>query len=310
MSIGLDGMKVDLHVHSRHSGPVTLPLLGRIARECYAEPVEVYCEALRRGMDAVTLTDHDSIEGGLALARFPRTFLSEEVTCALPGGREVHLGVYDLDEAQHAALTARRRDTEALLAYLAEEKLAVALNHPFAALTGRRRMEDLHLAFGAVTHVETRNGALPASSNAWAGAAAGALGRAEVGGSDAHTLGAVARAWTQVPGARSLEEFLEGLKAGRTLARGGAGSYRRLTAAVADLAASACADNLASIGTPGGAGRALATILAMGALPFLPLATAAVYVDEALFARRYGRPFVDGIESRDVAAYPPLGDAA
>ena len=310
MSDGLFGMKVDLHVHSRHSGPVTLPLLGRIALECYAEPAEVYCEALRRGMDAVTLTDHDSIEGGLALARFPRTFLSEEVTCGLPDGREVHLGVYGLGEAQHAAIAARRRDAEALFAYLAEQKLPVALNHPFAALTGRRRMADLHLAFRAVTHVETRNGALPASSNAWAAQAAGTLGKAAVGGSDAHTLGAVGRAWTQVPGSRSLDQFLEGLRAGRTLARGDAGSYQRLTAAVADLAASACAENLGSIAAAGATGRALATLFAMGALPFLPLATLAVYADEALFARRYGRAFVHGIGGRIVTAYPPLGDAA
>ena len=41
----------------------------------------------RRGMDLVTLTDHDTIAGALEIAPLPGTFLSEEVSCLLPGGR-------------------------------------------------------------------------------------------------------------------------------------------------------------------------------------------------------------------------------
>ena len=68
-------------------GPADLPRLGRFAHESYSEPRAVYEAARRRGMDLVTLTDHDTIEGGLEIADLPGTFLSEEVTCALPGGR-------------------------------------------------------------------------------------------------------------------------------------------------------------------------------------------------------------------------------
>src|SRR6185503_12063049 len=71
-------LRCDLHVHSRHSGPATLPLLGRLADECYSEPEQVYEQARRRGMDLVTLTDHDTIEGALRLAGRPDTFVSEE----------------------------------------------------------------------------------------------------------------------------------------------------------------------------------------------------------------------------------------
>ena len=31
-------MRCDLHVHSRHSGAATLPVLRHVARECYSEP--------------------------------------------------------------------------------------------------------------------------------------------------------------------------------------------------------------------------------------------------------------------------------
>ena len=64
-------MRCDLHVHSRHSGAVDLPLLRHVGYECYSEPRAVYDRARRRGMDLVTLTDHDSIDGALELLSLP-----------------------------------------------------------------------------------------------------------------------------------------------------------------------------------------------------------------------------------------------
>ena len=282
------GLRADLHVHSRHSGRTSLPLFGRVAQECYAEPREVYDAARRNGMDLVTLTDHDSIEGGLALAGLPGTFLGEEVTCVLPGDRELHLGVLDLSEAQHAVIAGRRRDAEALFAYLAEQRLPVIANHPFAALTGRRELADIHRLLGQATHVEVLNGAMPASSNAWARRAAFLTGLPTVGGSDAHTLAGVASACTIVPGAATREDFLDGLREGRTIPAGRSGSYARLTLAIADLVASACG---AALEGGRGAGATAATAIAFLAAPLLPLVTAAVFAEEILFARRHGTAF-------------------
>jgi predicted metal-dependent phosphoesterase TrpH len=296
------GMRADLHVHSRHSGRTSLPLLGRVAQECYAEPRAVYDEAIRRGMDLVTLTDHDSIEGALDIAALPGTFMGEEVTCALPGGRELHLGVFDFHERQHHEIQGRRHDAEALFAYLAEQRLPVVVNHLFSALTGRRVVADLHLALRNATHVETLNGALPASSNAWARRAALAPARAMVGGSDAHTLHGVARAWTIVPGAGTREDFLEGFREGRTIPEGRSGTYARLTRAIADLVASSFLATVSGPAEPGGARRALATAVALLALPALPLITACVFVDEILFARRYGMAFAKGRARPEVGA--------
>ena len=76
-------MRCDLHVHSRHSGSANVPLLPGWL-ECYSEPEAVYDTARRRGMDIVTLTDHDSVTGALLLReRRPDTFVSEEVTVLL-----------------------------------------------------------------------------------------------------------------------------------------------------------------------------------------------------------------------------------
>src|SRR4029453_2053316 len=117
-----EAMRADLHVHSRHSGTLGVPLLGAIARECYSEPEQVYETARRRGMDLVTLTDHDAIEGALQLAAaHENAFVSEEVPCTLPGGRQIHIGVYGLEERQHRRIEALRTDAEGFFAFLAEE---------------------------------------------------------------------------------------------------------------------------------------------------------------------------------------------
>ncbi|HUG54460.1 MAG TPA: PHP-associated domain-containing protein [Vicinamibacteria bacterium] len=285
-------MRSDLHVHSRHSGAATVPVLRFLARECYSEPQEVYDAARRRGMDLVTLTDHDSITGALELAGRPDTFVSEEVTCEVPGGRELHLGVFDLTEGQHEALQARRRDLEALFAYAAEQRLPLCVNHPFSALTGRRDDGDLPLAFAGATHVEARNGMMSAASNDRARAASRRARLAPCGGSDAHTLASVGRAFTCIR-ARDRAEFLAGLRAGFTLPAGRAGSYARLTADLLRLTGSAWRDQARRAAA--GERAAIAGLAAMAALvpflPLLPVVTALVYADEQLFAWRHFRRF-------------------
>ena len=44
--------------------------------ECATPPEEVYELAKRRGMDFVTITDHDTIDGALQIADRPDTFIS------------------------------------------------------------------------------------------------------------------------------------------------------------------------------------------------------------------------------------------
>src|SRR5271163_3958107 len=106
-------MKCDLHVHSYFSGPCTTPFVRKFCRESYSDPEEVFELLRRRGMNLFTLTDHDSIEGAEKLRGHRNFFLSEELTCRMPSGTEecrmpsgteVHIGVYDFHERQHAQL--------------------------------------------------------------------------------------------------------------------------------------------------------------------------------------------------------------
>ena len=64
-------LRADLHVHSWHSGFTRSMRVFR-SRDCYSAPDEIYRAAKARGMDVVTITDHDSLDGCLEfLARHP-----------------------------------------------------------------------------------------------------------------------------------------------------------------------------------------------------------------------------------------------
>jgi predicted metal-dependent phosphoesterase TrpH len=225
-------MRCDLHVHSIASGMCSTPILNRICRESYNQPAEVYTRLKQLGMSIVTLTDHDSIDAGEALRKYPNFFLSEEATVKMPGGTEMHLGVYDITERDHIEIQRRRNDFISLMMYLTEKKLFFSVNHVFSGLTGRRLDEDFCWFASYVPAFESRNGQMWPRANESAAKLASRLGKIAVGGSDSHTIAGVGRTFTEVPGARTAEEFFGGLRAGKGQVYGEHGSYLKLTADV------------------------------------------------------------------------------
>jgi len=225
-------MRCDLHVHSIASGMFNVPGLDRICRESYTEPAEVYERLKRMSMSIVTLTDHDSIEGAETLRRHPDFFLSEEVTVRMPSGTEMHMGVYGITERDHVEIQRRRNDFIALLMYLTERKLFFSANHVFSGLTGRREEEDFHWIESYIPAFETRNGQMWPEANESAARLAARLGKIAIAGSDSHTIAGVGHTFTEVPGARTAEEFFAGLRTGRGRIHGMHGSCGKLTADV------------------------------------------------------------------------------
>src|SRR4029079_11503267 len=99
-----DCKRIDLHCHSAASNRAAEVLLNAIhCPECYSDPADVYAQAKRRGMDFVTITDHDTIEGvervreGVEGGR-DDVLVGEELTCWFPEDRcKLHLLVYGID---------------------------------------------------------------------------------------------------------------------------------------------------------------------------------------------------------------------
>ncbi len=269
-------MKCDLHVHTAHSGMCTLPFLRHVCRESYTDPETLYETLKRRGMDLVTVTDHDSIGSVEVLRRHPDFFLSVEVTCTAPSGTELHAGVYDVTERQHVELQRRRDDLAALIAYTEEQDLLACVNHAFSGLTGARKLEDYAVLAGLFRAAEVRNGALPHRANRNAALWARALGLSRIGGSDAHTIRGAGRTYTEVSAARNKQEFLAGIRAGFSRPRGESGSWWKLTRDVLGVGGSMALENPLTL-----------PLVPLGAVA--PLATAVNYAYEMAFAATWMR---------------------
>ena len=225
-------MRCDLHVHSLASGMCNTPIVSRICRESYSDPAEVYSRLKRLGMSLVTITDHDSIEAAEKLREHRDFFLSEEVTVEMPSGTEMHLGVYCITERDHLEIQRRREDFLGLVMYLTERKIFFSANHIFSGLTGRRNKEDFRWCASYIPAFETRNGLMKPGANASAARLARKLGKVAIAGSDSHTIAGAALTFTEVAGARTVDEFFAGLRAGRGRVHGAQGSYAKLTADV------------------------------------------------------------------------------
>jgi predicted metal-dependent phosphoesterase TrpH len=215
-----------------------IPGFHRLCRESYNEPEEVYRTLKRRGMDLVTVTDHDSIDAAEHLRRYPDFFLSEEVTCTTPSGTEIHVGVYGIEDRHHLELQRKRNDVPALAAYLHEQKILFSINHVFSSLTGRRSQLDFLMFEELFPAMETRNGHIPALNNRAATQLADDWQKAAVGGSDAHTLETLALTYTEVPGVDSVRSYLRAVRQGCGRVSGASGNYVKLTRAVLGIGSS------------------------------------------------------------------------
>ena len=130
--------RADLHCHSTASQDSKLGVQRALGLpECATPPEEVYALAKRRGMDFVTITDHDTIDGVLQIADRPDVFVSEELTARFRGEPQaVHVLCYGITPDDHEWLQAHADDVEVCAAYLHEHEIACALAHPYYAVDG------------------------------------------------------------------------------------------------------------------------------------------------------------------------------
>ncbi len=268
-------MRADLHVHTWASAQSGSMKFLR-SRDCYSSPSDVYQTARARGMDVVTFTDHDSIDGCLELLdRFPDTtdfICGEEVSCRFPDGDiEVHLGVYGMTEALHRGLQPLRSNVFDVIACLRQADVFFALNHLLHFYRGQAPLDAYLRLLWSVPALEVRNGAMLASHNAFIERYACTVspGWRALGGSDAHTLRRVGKTWTEVPGATTADQFLAGLRAGRCMPGGVSGSVMAISGDVYGVVGRYMA-SLAGVGPSDHRGLERLSCLAfsLGSLPF------------------------------------------
>jgi glycosyltransferase involved in cell wall biosynthesis/predicted metal-dependent phosphoesterase TrpH len=236
--------RVDLHCHSTASQLSRLGVQRSLGLpECATPPEEVYELAKRRGMDFVTITDHDTIDGCLELAGRPDCFVSEELTARFAGEPQaVHVLCYGIDPGDHEWLQAHAGDVEACATYLRENEIACALAHPFYNVGAplerrhRRRLAELFPIW------EVRNGSRAAELNMPAVVYVETHGSTGIGGSDDHAGVDIGRTFTEVPACATPEELLERLRRGEAEAGGEQGSAAKWAHAAMALATRALSE--------------------------------------------------------------------
>ena len=241
-------MKADLHLHSRHSERAPEWLFRRAGLpDSYSEPVALYEKLRARGMDLVTITDHNRIDGCLEIAARPGVFLSEQVSTRFPDDRcEVHVLVWGITEAQHRELQSARASIFDLQKYLAVQNLAHAVAHPFYRVDDRLSLAHIEKLVLLFQHFEGLNGHRDALLSAVAREILGALTPEKIdelanrhsiapthaepwrkiftAGSDDHGGMFPASAFTETADGKTAADFLAAVREGRCTLRGAGGT--------------------------------------------------------------------------------------
>jgi glycosyltransferase involved in cell wall biosynthesis/predicted metal-dependent phosphoesterase TrpH len=232
-------MNIDLHVHSKYSVRPSQWILQKLGcPECFTEPAEVYRIARQKGMDLVTITDHNNILGSAEIAHLPGTFISEEVTTYFPEDRcKAHVLVYDINDAIHREIQKVRENIFELVDYLSRAGIVHILAHPLYSVNDKLTIEHFEKFLLLFKNIELngarddyqnyaikkivdnltpqildmladKHGMVPIFPEPWR--------KNLTGGSDDHSSLNIARQYTSVKGANSLNEFLQGIGKARS----------------------------------------------------------------------------------------------
>lgn len=232
----------DLHLHSTASAANDEWYSREFGcPESYAAPRRQYALCKARGMTLVTLTDHDTIAGGLELLDRSDFFLSEEVSAIFPeDGCAVHILAWNITPAQHDKLQAARPSIYDVVEVLRRERIAHACAHPMFSPNSKLSVAALEKIVVLFPVLEGINGLSPHQLGSdlrhlaaglddtvldrlalHHGIQRGGCGRPRlVAGSDAHTERHSASCFTSVPAEVGAAGFFDEIQRGRAETHG------------------------------------------------------------------------------------------
>jgi len=249
--------RIDLHLHSRASTDTGSWFLTRtLMPESFVDPAEAYAACKRRGMNLVTLTDHNTISGALEIAHHSDVVIGVEITAFFPEDRvPMHVLAWGIDEPLWADLDRARANIIDLVDLLDERQVPHALAHPLHRVGETLTVEHLERCLLLFRLWEGRNGSRPHQCNEVAVRIARAASPALLqrladkhdlaprtfgppaltGGSDDHALLSAASTWTETPWAATPEALLDRLWAGAVSPHGAHGTAAHLAQSVGTL---------------------------------------------------------------------------
>lgn len=152
--------KVDLHVHSKYSDRPSSWFLQRAGLpECFTSPKHIYTTCRERGMNFITISDHNRIEGALEIAHLPSTFISSEITTYFPEDRcKIHCLVSFINESQFKDILELRSNIYELQKYLISNNIVHSIAHPLYRINDKLTLEHLEKLIVLFKRFELING--------------------------------------------------------------------------------------------------------------------------------------------------------
>jgi glycosyltransferase involved in cell wall biosynthesis len=240
----MNSFKADLHVHSSYSNKPTYWAMRKFnVPESYTSPQHLYKVARDRGMDFVTITDHNAINGALDIGHLPGVFVSSEITAHYPeNGCKIHVVVLHISEEQFREIMELRKNVYELVAYLHLQKIAHFMAHPLYAQNEKLNLEIIERSLLLFTTFEIKNGCRAYRFNGFTKRMVTSLNesvierlankydlkpygtapwiKGVVGGSDDHGGLFIARAHTTVYDTPTVDGFINAIKEGDSWADG------------------------------------------------------------------------------------------
>ncbi|HSS94382.1 MAG TPA: PHP domain-containing protein [Candidatus Dormibacteraeota bacterium] len=200
-------MRVDLHLHSRysHDSRTTLEALIARSREC--------------GLERIALTDHNSVEGALELAR-----IAPELAIV---GEEAKTR-----EGELIGLFISRRlppflRPEEVMDLVHEMGGLTYIPHPFDRNRSHYSADRMVELADRIDIIEVHNPWCEPAANAAAARIAADLDKVTATGSDAHSTFELGRTWMEMESYAGVDDFLAKLRSAKHVITAKSGTGRR-----------------------------------------------------------------------------------
>jgi predicted metal-dependent phosphoesterase TrpH len=280
--------------------------MDRIMRESYNTPEGLYRLAKARGMDLVTITDHDQISGVLTIADRNDVIIGCEITATFPEDKtKCHIGVLGINETQYHESQRLKDNAHELVRYLNEQEIFCSLNHLASLSAGRMKASHVFSLLPWLDAIETKNGTRPRSQNRTAAALATAHGKVTAAGSDSHTYRGIGKTYMVCDNAGNREEFMAELKQGRVRVEGCEGGYLTLASDIVRLTASFYVNGFVElIAEPLNWRKQLMVLCSTLGLPLTAIGLAAAYIYHLQDEKFNSDLLLDLVAVRDLVSLP------